>query len=221
MALTNDKDPGCTESMKDNALNFLTMSLTDKAFAFVEHETSPTTVWDELREEYSPGEDIDVYDLQEDFSEAKLLTPEENPADWFKRVEHVSELLGEIDEDLRKTDEEFKIHIKVNLPKSHYSELLTTIRSGFRAMTYKELKKAVKAHWRAFTRDSGAEKGKENDETVLATEEENNKNVANYTGYRQFKGRCHNCGGIGHKSKDCPSNPRKGSGGSNGKTRNM
>ena len=177
LALTDDQDPKCTDKMRDNAINFLTMSLTDKAFAFVEHESSPTAVWQELREEYSPGEDIDVYDLQEDFSEARLLTPEENPADWFKRVEHISELLSDIDEDLRKSDEEFKIHIKVNLPKTHYSELLTTIRSGFRSMTYKELKKAVKAHWRAFTRDQDEGKKKENEETVLVAEDTKNERL--------------------------------------------
>ena len=212
LALTDDADPKCTEKMKDAAINFLTMSLTDKAFAFVEHKSSPTAVWQELREEYSPGDDIDVYDLQEDFSEARLRAPDENPTDWFMRVEHISELLADINEDLRKDDEEFKIHIKVNLPKTHYSELLTTIRAGFRTMTYKELKKAVKAHWRAFTRTKEEEeKNMDVDETVLAAEDvQDEKPAANYTAYKQFKGRCHNCGGIGHKARDCPSNTSKG-----------
>ena len=49
---------------------------------------------------------------------------------------------------------------------------------------YKELKKAVKAHWRAFTRENNEEK-KENNESVLVTEQDNktNKPVANYTNY--------------------------------------
>ena len=206
LALTDESNSKCTQKMVDNALNFLTMCLTDKAFAFVEHAKSPSVVWSELKDEYSPGEDIDIYDLQEDFSECKLSHEKENPADWFKRVEHISEMLSEIDPKFRKTDEELKIHLKVNLPKSSYSELLTSIRPSFRSMSYKDLKKQVKAHWRAFTRDRGMDV-EQQDEKVLAVGKKNGAGS-----WRQFKGRCHICGGIGHKANECPSNHNKNNG---------
>ena len=51
IALTDEANQSCTDKMKNEAMNFLMMALTDKAFAFVENANSPQTVWEELFDE--------------------------------------------------------------------------------------------------------------------------------------------------------------------------
>ena len=72
LALTDEDDVNCTDEMKKEAMNFLMMALTDKAFAFVENASSPQTVWEELFDEYEPCEDIDKFEVLKQFQECKL-----------------------------------------------------------------------------------------------------------------------------------------------------
>ena len=97
-----------TDEMKSNALNFLTMSLTDKAFAFVENATDPQEVWQELNDEYEPCEDTDVYDLQEQFTKCRLSSSRENPTMWFKRLEHLNDRLRKIEPKYMRSDDDIK-----------------------------------------------------------------------------------------------------------------
>ena len=195
-ALIDNNDSAVTDKMRDNALNFLTMCLCGTAFAFVEDASNAAQVWNELKEEYSPSEDIDVYSLQEDLLRCKLKTDLENPVHWFKRLEHINSRLTNIDPTYKKSDEDLKIHIKVHLPSKHYSELLTTIRRTFRTISLKDFKKEIKAHWRAIVEKAGMQEN--NEETVL------NTNGSAKRFYKQFKGQCRICGEFGHKAKFCP-----------------
>ena len=199
-ALLDNNGTGVTEKMRNNALNFLTMCLCGTAFAFVEDATDAAQVWKELKEEYSPSEDIDVYTLQEEFLRCKLTSDLENPVHWFKRLEHINSRLSYIDASYKKSDEDLKIHIKVHLPSKYYSELLTTTRRTFRAISLKDFKKEIKAHWRSITERKVNKDG--NEETVL--------NTSAKRFYKQFKGQCRICGEFGHKAKFCPN--RKPSG---------
>ena len=72
--LVND----ATQESKDEALNFLIMSLTGNAFIFVSHANDPYLVWSELCAEFEPKEDMDLYDLKESFSTCRLKHDEEN-----------------------------------------------------------------------------------------------------------------------------------------------
>ena len=195
-ALINNNDSAVTDKMRDNALNFLTMCLCETAFAFVEDASNAAQVWNELKEEYSPSEDIDVYSLQEEFLRCTLKSDLENPVHWFKRLEHINSRLTNIDLTYKKSEEDLKIHIKVHLPSKYYSELLTTIRRTFRTISLKDFKKEIKAHWRSIMENSGIQDGKE--ETVL------NTNGSAKRFYKQFKGQCRICGEFGHKAKFCP-----------------
>ena len=195
-ALLDNEDKAVTEKMRDNALNFLTMCLCGTAFAFVEDAANAAQVWKELKEEYSPSEDIDIYSLQEEFLRCKLNSDLENPVHWFKRLEHINSRLASIDAEHKKKDEDLKIHVKVHLPSKYYSELLTSIRRTFKTITFKDFKKEIKAHWRALTENQEGYEG--NQETVL------NTNGPAKKFYKQFKGRCRICGEYGHKAKFCP-----------------
>ena len=67
-----ENESAATDEQKANALNFLVMSMSGVAFAFVQDATSAQAVWDELRDEYEPNEDSDIYDLQESFTKCLL-----------------------------------------------------------------------------------------------------------------------------------------------------
>ena len=198
IALTNENDSSCTEKMRKEAMNFLMMALTDKAFAFVENANSPQTVWEELFDEYEPCEDIDKYEVLKQFQECKLQTARENPTLWFKRLETINERLRKIDPSQVKDDEAIKLHIRVNLPEGEYSELITTMNEEKTKTNSKELKRKIKSFWRRFTKQDRTEQ----EEQVLQT---NDKQPKGYKPryHKQFKGRCRICGKYGHKASSC------------------
>ena len=190
-----------SESEKNKALNFLVMSLTSRAFAFVQDATSAATVWRELCEEYEPNDDVDVYDIQESFSKCQLKSKKENPLFWFKRLEHLNYRLCSIDAKYKKSDEDLKIHVMVNLPEGEYSDLITTMRKTLKTMPFNEVKKDIKQHWRRLVREEVNDKNDEK-ETVLNTHQENPKSSGTKF-VKRFKGKCSYCGKIGHKRADC------------------
>ena len=63
---------GVTDKQKSDALNFLTLSLSGVAFAYVENASSAKECWDDLLEEFEPKSDMDAYDLAEEFTKCVL-----------------------------------------------------------------------------------------------------------------------------------------------------
>ena len=93
LALTNYTNPKVTEKMKSDTLNFLTMSLSGDAFSFVENADNSGEVWTKLVDEYAPSDDNQIFDLQEEFLKCNLVSDEENPMMWFKRLEYINSRL--------------------------------------------------------------------------------------------------------------------------------
>ena len=89
-------DENTKQEVKDEALNFLIMSLTGNAFLFVSHASDPFTVWKELCDEFEPTEDMDLYDIKEEFSNCQMKKETENPSIWLKRLENINRRLCEI-----------------------------------------------------------------------------------------------------------------------------
>ena len=148
LALTDFANPLVTDKMKTDALNFLTMSLSGEAFSFVENSDNAGEVWNELTEEYAPTDDNQIFDLQEEFLKCHLISEDENPVMWFKRLEYVNSRLRAIDSKYVKNENDLKIHVKSNLPSSIYSELIVAVRKDFKNMLWKEFKSEVRQHWR-------------------------------------------------------------------------
>ena len=188
-------DENASKELKDEALNFLIMSLTGNAFIFVSHAKDPYLVWQELCSEFEPTEDMDLYDIKESFSNCCLKHDNENVSMWLKRLENINRRLHEVDPSHSVSDNDLKVHIKANLPKKLYKVFLTTNRKNFKSMTYKELKKDLKAYWRQSVRMNDGDFG-DDEEDVLAVETNrrrlNKKQQVNYT--KPFKGTCFNCG---------------------------
>ena len=180
-----------TAKQKSDAMSFLTMSLTGKAFAFVEDATDPHVVWCELNDEFEPCEEVDIYDLQEEFTRCKLKSNRENPTMWFKRLDHLNDRLRKVDPKYVKDDDQVKIHIRVHLPETEYSELITSTRDDLKRMSSKEFKNKIKSHWRRLTRnESSNEQGEsENSEKVLqaASSNENKDERSNKIGSSKNK----------------------------------
>ena len=79
LAVTDENNAKCTENMRKEALNFLMMSLTGKAFAFIENSKSAQTTWEELCEEHEPSEESDLFEIEKQFSDCKFASPEKIP----------------------------------------------------------------------------------------------------------------------------------------------
>ena len=77
-------------------------------------------------------------------------------------------------------------HILMKLPKS-YSEVVTAIATSKTKHSLSDVKQSVRAHFIRVVKDVGNAEGK--------------KEVALFAG--GFKGKCHNCGKLGHKSSQC------------------
>ena len=202
-------DKQASSDQKDEALNFLIMSLTGNAFIYVAHATDPYTVWQELCSEYEPKDDMDVYDLKESFTKCKLAHELENPSLWMKRLENINRRLFDIDPNDIKSENDLKVHVKANLPNKLYKVFMATNRKSFKSMTWEELKSDLKAFWRQTIRDDKDEEGFDEEtevEDVLATKEGKSEEV-NFA--RKFKGRCNYCGEIGHKARDCHKKKKK------------
>ena len=184
-------------------MNFLTLSLSGVAFAYVENANSAKECWDDLLEEYEPKGDMDAYDLAEEFTKCVLQDKLENPTLWFKRLEYINQRLRAISTMHEKDDEALKIHVKANLPKQVYSVLLTSIRNEFKSMTFRKFKSEIKQHWRSIMREKERKDDfKKTDEQIFVM----NSRKSQY--YKQFKGSCNKCGEFGHKAKDCPQKKR-------------
>ena len=200
-ALTDPNHAEVDEKMRSDALNFLTMSLCGDAFSFVENADSAAEVWAELIEEYQPTDDNQIFDLQEEFLKCMLLKEEENPVMWFMRLEYINARLRAIDKKFAKEENDFKVHVKSNLPMAIYSELLVAVRKDFKTLSWKQFKTEIRTHYRQWKRNEEKESG----ESIMNTNDEvTEKKSRKPWKSKQFKGRCRNCGKYGHKAVDCP-----------------
>ena len=56
-----------SKDSKTSAKNYLTMSLTGKAFRFVNQTKTACEIWEALKDEYAPTEEEDRYELEQEF----------------------------------------------------------------------------------------------------------------------------------------------------------
>ena len=75
------KDMNASDDIKKKAKSYLMMSLTRKAFKFLNCSKEPKDVWDALEEEFAPMEEEDRDKLEEEFKQCKMLDQYDNQMD--------------------------------------------------------------------------------------------------------------------------------------------
>jgi Zinc knuckle len=131
-----------------------------------------------------------------------LLTKGEDPEVWITLLEDIcvrSEEMG-----LEISENQFMIHVLNSLPTDYDLQVaLLESRIGDEKdpLTVSEIRSELSLRFERLNNHSNNKNGEASDEMAL------------YSG--QFKGKCRNCGKIGHKSFKCK-NRRNQNGGSNG-----
>ena len=104
-------------------------------------------------------------------------------------------------------EEDLKLHILNNL-LPEYETLVERSIAEYNTMDLEELKCQIRAKYVRISKYTN--KKETNDQVMISHERSNNNNYNNNNNtYRKFKGKCFNCGKIGHRSSNCRS--REGS----------
>ena len=122
--------------------------------------------------------------LKARFDSCSMADETAHPNEWFTELEQIKRRLNTTFNYVLN-DDDLIDHILMKLPKA-YSEVVTSIATSKTKHTLSDVKQSVRAHFIRVVKDSDSNSKKE---------------VALYAG--GFKGKCHNCGKIGHKSIHC------------------
>ena len=200
-------DKNASDEKKKNAKNYLTMSLTGKAFRFINRSKKANEIWDALIDEFAPTEEEDRYELEQEFKQCLMEDPHANPTDWFNMLDEINARFSNIDDGkFQKTEEDIKLHIRMNLPEDLYSEVITSFKD-YSSMSLRQVKKEIRSFYRRLKR---SEKIKElkTDNIMQVEVQDQRKSYGQRNSKprwkKPFKGNCHYCGEQGHKAINCP-----------------
>ncbi len=105
-------EEGADEKSKTSAKNCLTMSLTGKAFRFVNQTKSAKEIWEALKDEYAPTEEEDRYELEQEFKQCTMESNTSNPTDWFNMLDEINARFSNIEGgNFSKSEDKLKLHI--------------------------------------------------------------------------------------------------------------
>ena len=212
-----------SDEKKRNAKNYLTMSLTGKAFSFISRSKEAYEVWNALMDEFAPTEAEDRYELEEEFKQCIMEDAHGNPTDWFNKLDEINSRFSNIEHGkFQKDEEDIKLHIRMNLPEDLYSEVITSFKD-YSSMSLRQVKKDIKSYHRRLKRADKIKESKVNKIMQVEIRDTNQKYGQRNNNYSQrnnrskwsrpFKGNCHYCGEQGHKAINCPKrrgdNPEK------------
>ena len=186
-----------------NAKNYLIMSLTGKAFRFINQVMKANEIWEALKDEYSPTKEEYCYKLEQQFKQYVMENQHANPTDRFNMLDEINARFSNTkDSKNQKSDEDLKLHIRMHLPEDLYSEVNTSFKD-YSSMSLHQVKKDIRSFYRRLKRD---DKIKEvNSNKIMQVEVTDQKKRSFKPRWRKpFKGICHYCGEQKHKAIDCP-----------------
>jgi gag-polypeptide of LTR copia-type len=161
-----------------------------------------TTAWEKLKNKYEPTSAPSMVKLDKQFRDSSLKKGEV-PETWITQLEDISVRLEEMG--LEISEKQFMIHVLNNVTSDYDLQvvLLLERRIGDEKdpLTVSEIRSELSLWFERLNNHSNNGNGKASDE------------MAFFGG--QFKGKCINCGKIGHKSFQCK-NQGIQNGGSNG-----
>jgi len=180
----------------------LLLAMKDKAsFNLVKEANSHLhEAWEALKTKYAPSTKADTVRLMAQFQTSKLENVKHDVDEWVSSVEILrQELKG-----LGKTidDDDFIIQILAGLPEEYMEithSLTKDLESG--TLTPKKMRAELKDRYKTM---KGFNKWSDKDVALNMTDKPQQGGGGFKKHYKKpFKGRCNNCGKIGHKAADC------------------
>src|SRR5210317_644145 len=149
-------------------------------------EGNARQAWKNLLEIYQPQMMTNKTALFKEFTNSALSDSSKNLDIWIDELENIRKRLKLVG--IEKTDEEMVMHILNNLPKEYdmlMSILEHEVNSPNTTLSLSRLRVEVRAVYQRLELTNKSD----NDEA--------------YVNYRPFKGRCRECGKIGHNAQEC------------------
>ena len=161
--------------------------------------------WERLCKKYDSKSVTKRLMLRRKFEEMKLKSASKDPDLFITELEEIQSQLAETKSFL--TDEQLLEHVLNNLPKE-YDVVIAKVEDRLGAtsnpLTIEELRDELS---RRYERMRMKNRSSRNDSD---SESEGNDEIGMFAG--GFKGKCHNCGKQGHRSRDCKEKQGKKSG---------
>lgn len=151
--------------------------------------------WKGLMDTFEPSTASTKVILKKQFYASKLSDAEKDPEEWITELELLRQRLKSLK--VTVEDEDLVIHILNNLPKE-YDSLVEAIEEDLNKgadeeVTVKRVRERVRARFRRMQ---------------LRQKESDGDELALLASGKKFKGRCGQCGKLGHKKENCWENPK-------------
>jgi len=146
--------------------------------------------WKRLQDKYAPNLAPMKLELKSKFQPSKLRDVSEDPDIWISKLESICMRLSDMKALI--SDKDFIIHMLNNLPKDYevqISKLEERFSSTMNPLTIRDMQNELNLKYARLKCQSEVQT--EDDQALVA--------------FRQFKGKCTNCGKFGHKSSECQS----------------
>jgi len=156
--------------------------------------------WKSLTAKYAPKIAPMKLELKLEFQRMKLRDASEDPDVWISQLEDLRTRLKDMNAAI--SDDDFYVHILNNLPPEYevqVSKLEERFGSTTNPLTVQDLRNELNLKYARLKRIS-AERT-ETDQALAA--------------FRRYKGKCNNCGKMGHKASECRSRMKKTDGNTN------
>ena len=153
--------------------------------------------WKRLNAKYESKTNVSLTQLQLEFSESELTYVHKDPEEWMTKLEVIQSRLRSMNYNIRL--EQLIIHVLNHLPEE-YDVFFDTIEIDIdfktKSYNYDNVKEMICLKYEKLMRCS--DRDNKEPESALNVVNRNEKRFK-----KQFKGRCYNCGKIGHKGVDC------------------
>ena len=165
--------------------------------------------WDRLVAKYAPKTAPSLLKLKKEFANSKLDDNDKHPDEWVTELESLRNEMDNIGISGRMSDLDFMIHILNNLPELYDVVLdgmesrLMLPESDMNKLTIENIREKLNNRYERTKRNEYENENENGYEKALS--------ASNYY-KKKFKGRCHDCGQIGHKASNCPNDAKKGYG---------
>ena len=167
--------------------------------------------WQRLEEKYASKTTASLIGLTGKFYKSRLKNKKDDPDDWITDLEDIRARIATLGGKI--SDNDMIIKILNGLPKA-YTMVVTLLEKRLNhkknPLTLEDVRSDLNNHYSKMYPDSDDDSdyfGGGDDSDSDDSDDDDEKEKAMFS--TQFKGKCHNCGKIGHKSPDCPDKKKK------------